>query len=131
MMTDQNFHGGVGQVAGGHIYNYGIRDIGDMTREELSAHLSNIQERLKDARRRVWFNPYTAWMAIGAVTFFTMIFAGIMFTNPTLFAFVILGGGVVPSLFARAIGRKYGEMIYHYLQEISRIQILQHARSWA
>jgi hypothetical protein len=130
-MNDQTFLGGVGQVAAGDINNYGTQDLADLNRDQVAEHLLRIQERLKDARRKVLFNPAVIWMAIGAAVLITMVLTGFFFGHTAVFAATFFLGLTLPWFFVISLQRRYGPMIFAYRQEISRIEILQHSRGWA
>lgn len=130
-MMEMEFNGNVGQVAGGDIYNYGVGDLTGQSREEVAKLLTRLRERLKDARKKMIFNPIVGWMVVGALTFFIELFSGIALEYPILLAATILIGMIVPYFFFLRIERKYGPMVYAYRESIATVEMYQHSRGWA
>lgn len=125
------FHGNFGQVAGGNIYNYGIGDLTDYSREEVAELLTHLRERLTDARKKVLLNPFVGWMALGILMFFIEVFSGIAFLYSLLLVATIFLGVMLPYLFFIPIQKKYGRLVYAYRESIYHVQIFQHSRGWA
>ncbi|WP_095128681.1 hypothetical protein [Pseudomonas sp. Irchel s3h14] len=130
-MGNQKFNGNVGQVAGGDIYNYDLNDLATKSREEVAELLTHLRERLKDARKKIMFNPIVGWMAIGALTFIAELFTGIAFGSSALLFATILLGMIVPYFLFLRIQNKYGPMVYAYRESIATVEIFQHSRGWA
>lgn len=125
------FNGNVGQVAGGDIHNYGLDDLTSRSREEVAQLLIHLRERLRDARRKILFNPIVGWMIFGALTFLMELFSGFAFGTPILLATTIFIGMLLPYFFFLRIQQKYGPMVYSYRQSITTVEIYQHSRGWA
>jgi hypothetical protein len=128
---EMEFNGNVGQVAGGDIHNYGVGDLTSQSRDEVADLLIHLRERLKDARKKLIFNPIVGWMSLGAVTFFIELFSGIAFSSSMLLAATILIGMIVPYFLFLRIQRRYGPMMYAYQESIATVEIYQHSRGWA
>ncbi|KII30056.1 hypothetical protein [Pseudomonas fluorescens] len=131
-MGNQSFNSDVGQVAGGNIINnYGLDDLADKNREQVAQVLIELRERLKDAQKKIYINPLTGWMALGAMSFLIEVFSGIAFTSPMLIAGTMFFGVLVPYCLFIPKQRKYGRLVYTYLERIDYVEIFQHRRGWS
>lgn len=129
-MGNQLFNNSVGQVAGGDINNYGIGDLTNHSREEVAELLTHLHERLADARRKIFFNPFVGWMVLGALMFVIELISGIAFSSSYLLAATIFLGVLVPYFFFMPIQKKYGRLVYTYREAIDHVLIFQHSRGW-
>lgn len=125
------FNGNVGQVAGGNINNYGVDDLGSLSREQVAERLVHLRERLTDARKKMILNPIVGWMALGILTFFVELFSGIAFSSSILLLATMILGVLVPYFFFIPIQKKYGRLVYAYRASIDYVEIFQHSRGWA
>jgi ABC-type xylose transport system permease subunit len=125
------FNGNVGQVAGGNINNYGVDDLGSLSREQVAERLVHLRERLTDARKKMILNPIVGWMALGILTFFVELFSGIAFSSSILLLATMVLGVLVPYFFFIPIQKKYGRLVYAYRASIDYVEIFQHSRGWA
>ncbi|WPN60400.1 hypothetical protein [Pseudomonas sp. P9_31] len=131
-MGNQSFNSEVGQVAGGDIINnYGLDDLTGKSREQVAQVLVELRERLTDAQKKIFLNPLTGWMALGAMSFLIEMFSGIAFTSPLLIAATMFFGVLVPYFFFMPRQRKYGRLVYEYRESIDYVEIYQHRRGWS
>lgn len=129
-MGNQLFNSSVAQVAGGDINNYGIGDLTNHSREEVTELLIHLRERLSDARKKILLNPFVGWMTLGILMFFIEVFSGLAFSSSMLLVATIFLGVMLPYLFFIPVQKKYGRLVHAYRESIYYVEIFQHSRGW-
>lgn len=122
----QDFHGSVGQVAGGDIVNNGEDMLWHCSTEELIAERQRCRCRLSEARRNVYFSLPVKLLMLGIFCAVVLLNVGLLFKPEySLLLWGLLGGGLVlPMWLLNGVRGKEGPVIAFYLQRLGIIDLI-------
>jgi len=122
----QNFHGNVGQVAGGninitnHIYEKGV-DHNALTDAQLRQRKAEFKRRLFKVRKLFLFSWPVLALPIYMVLTICFVFSGLLFSVPAYLFLAWALGMIVIAGFIVEKRKQYGPLIFYYKNEVARI----------